>query len=166
MALASSSSRLFSTGRSELALGSKSVSAQDTENGLAGFVLFCSFGNLDPSLPPLQTPYKFVMQQFPSLCVFPYMSAIACGLIDWEKAELAHSSAALFARGVNVQKERHCPHCQSIVYSRRHKTCGVCFQPLPSACTFSPEESASVKSIFEEERVRHRNWLGKVNASS
>lgn len=106
------------------------------------------------------------MQQFRSIRVFPYMSAIACGLIDWEKAELNHSCAALFARGVNVQKERHCPHCHSIIYSRRHKVCGVCFESLPAACTFSEAESSNVKSIFEEERERHRKWLVKINTWS
>lgn len=94
------------------------------------------------------------------------MSAIACETVGWENAEFNPHTAALFTRGVNIQRERHCPHCQSIIYSRRHQVCGVCFEPLPAACTFSQAESASVKSILEEERQRHRKWLGKVNGDS
>lgn len=68
-----------------------------------------------------------------------------------------------FARGVNIQKERRCPHCHSIIYSRRHRVCGVCCKPLPAACTFTENESAQVASLLQEERQRHRQWLVKAN---
>lgn len=91
------------------------------------------------------------------------MGAIACETIDWGGTEFELYGTSLFARGVNVQRTRRCPHCGSIVSSRRHKLCGVCCEPLPAGCTFSEKEAAMIKSIFDEERERHRKWLGKVN---
>jgi hypothetical protein len=72
-------------------------------------------------------------------------------------------AAALFARGVNVQKERRCPNCNSVIYSRRHRVCGACLEPLPVSCLFSDRESEHVASLLEDERQRHRRWLSKAN---
>ena len=52
-----------------------------------------------------------------------------------------------------------CPECRSIVYSRRHRLCGVCNQPLPDHLLFTPRESQRVSQLLQSERVRHRRWL-------
>jgi len=44
-----------------------------------------------------------------------------------------------------------CPHCDSIVYSRRHKLCGVCSQELPDSFAFSPEASRRLERILRSE---------------
>ena len=92
------------------------------------------------------------------------MGAIVCQVSDRGTAPSELSDVALFARGVNPLRERHCPHCQSVIYSRRHKLCGVCFGPLPESCTFSDYEAENVKSLLEQERERHRKWVSRINS--
>jgi hypothetical protein len=70
----------------------------------------------------------------------------------------------IFSRGVVNQPERHCPHCGSVIYSRRHKLCGVCAEPLPSACLFSMAEAERVEVLLQEERARHRNGLHRFES--
>ncbi|MBM3840966.1 MAG: hypothetical protein FJ398_24025 [Verrucomicrobia bacterium] len=55
-----------------------------------------------------------------------------------------------------------CPHCDSIVYSRRHKLCGVCSRPLPDNFAFSVEEARRLEKILSNERMRHRSWLART----
>jgi hypothetical protein len=52
-----------------------------------------------------------------------------------------------------------CPECASIVYSRRHRLCGVCNQPLPDHLLFTMRDSQRVKQLMDLERARHRRWL-------
>jgi hypothetical protein len=54
-----------------------------------------------------------------------------------------------------------CPECRSIIYSRRHKLCGVCNQPLPEHLLFTVGESQRIGRILEAERARHRRWLAE-----
>jgi predicted nucleic acid-binding Zn ribbon protein len=61
-------------------------------------------------------------------------------------------------------RERHCPSCDSIVYSRRHRLCGVCGEPLPKNCLFTPTEAESVELVLKTEQQRHRAWLKKTAA--
>jgi hypothetical protein len=89
------------------------------------------------------------------------MSATVCELRGIESLSCDLHDVELFSRGVMSQPERHCPHCGSLVYSRRHKLCGVCAEPLPSACLFSMEQSLQVQVLLEEERARHRVWLNR-----
>ena len=93
------------------------------------------------------------------------MGAIVCQVGNRGTAPSELSDVALFARGVNPQRERHCPYCQSVIYSRRHKLCGVCFEPLPNSCTFSDHEAETVKSLLQEERQRHRQWVSRLDSS-
>lgn len=58
---------------------------------------------------------------------------------------------------------RRCPHCNSVVYSRRHEQCGACEQPLPASCRFSQEEAEHVVALFQWEREQHRNWLKRTS---
>ena len=87
------------------------------------------------------------------------MSAIACDIRELGVEEIDLHDTTFFSRGVSAQPERRCPHCNSVIYSRRHKLCGVCAEPLPAACLFSMEQAQSVKSLMNEERERHRVWL-------
>ena len=61
-------------------------------------------------------------------------------------------------------RERHCPSCESIVYSRRHRLCGVCGKVLPEDCLFTATEAESVAMLLKIERLRHRAWLKKTTA--
>jgi hypothetical protein len=88
--------------------------------------------------------------------------------ITWEKHY--ESSALLTAVRVQInpaltrqlspaRQPARCPECKSIVYSRRHKLCGVCGEPLPNFVLFSLEESRRIEAIICNERSRHRQWL-------
>ncbi len=52
-----------------------------------------------------------------------------------------------------------CPGCASIIYSRRHKICGVCNQELPESLRFTEAEAHRVERVLEAERARHRKWM-------
>jgi len=69
---------------------------------------------------------------------------------------------SLFCRfGVQTQ-ERHCPSCDSVVYTRRHRWCGVCEQVLPTNCLFDIDEAEKVDVLLRMERQRHRAWLMRI----
>ncbi|MBM3840330.1 MAG: hypothetical protein FJ398_20680 [Verrucomicrobia bacterium] len=59
-----------------------------------------------------------------------------------------------------------CPHCGSIVYSRRHKLCGLCGRDLPEEFLFSSAESQRLESLLRIEQARHRAWMRKGAASA
>ena len=61
--------------------------------------------------------------------------------------------------------ERRCPACDSIVYSRRHKTCGVCGEALPESCRLTTDEAQRVDALLRTERQRHRDWLRRTEAA-
>jgi hypothetical protein len=68
-------------------------------------------------------------------------------------------TALLFSRlGVPLREQR-CPFCEAVIYSKRHKRCGVCASLLPDRCLFTPEQAESVELLLQEERQRHRAWL-------
>jgi hypothetical protein len=54
-----------------------------------------------------------------------------------------------------------CPHCGSIIYSRRHKVCGVCAQELPAELLFPEEEAQRLQFLMQFERLQHRTWMAK-----
>jgi predicted nucleic acid-binding Zn ribbon protein len=54
-----------------------------------------------------------------------------------------------------------CPECRAIVYSRRHRLCGVCGEELPINYLFSAQESVQVEELLEAERQRHRAWMNR-----
>ncbi len=41
--------------------------------------------------------------------------------------------------------EFRCPHCQSLIYSRKNKICGVCEKPLPEEVLLNDEQIAFLK---------------------
>ena len=61
-------------------------------------------------------------------------------------------------------RERRCPSCDSIVYSRRHRLCGVCDRALPEDRLFTAAEAENVEMLLKTERQRHRAWLKKTTA--
>ena|ERR1041385_1652339 len=56
-------------------------------------------------------------------------------------------------------RERRCPWCGSIIYSRRHRLCGICCEVLPEDCRFTALEAECVEMLLRAERQRHRAWL-------
>lgn len=56
-----------------------------------------------------------------------------------------------------------CPHCDSIIYSRRNKLCGLCNQVLPPELLFSAVESDRIESLLTQERQRHKRWMVRVS---
>jgi hypothetical protein len=62
------------------------------------------------------------------------------------------------------QGEHRCPCCQSIIYSRRHKLCGVCNRPLPAELLFSETEARRIAALLRREKQRHRQWLATAFA--
>ena len=56
-----------------------------------------------------------------------------------------------------------CPHCESIVYSRRTKLCGVCSQVLPHTLLFDAAEAEKIEQLLARERHRHRLWMERYS---
>lgn len=91
------------------------------------------------------------------------MSATIAAAQKLEFRIATEESTTLFARGINVRNQRRCPHCESIIYSRRTFLCGVCDKALPDECLFTPEQAQTVSTLLAEERQRHRAWLQRAN---
>ena len=55
--------------------------------------------------------------------------------------------------------EYRCPHCQSPIYSRKQKICGVCEKPLPEELLLSEKQIATLKKQDEamEKRAKEFN---------
>ncbi len=70
----------------------------------------------------------------------------------------------LFRRGGTRQGPTLCPSCRSIVYSKRHKLCGVCGRELPAACRFSADTALAIETMMRTEKERYRTWLRRVFA--
>ena len=62
-------------------------------------------------------------------------------------------------RPLTAAKPARCPECRSVIYSRRHRLCGVCNQPLPDHLLFSVVEARRVEDLLRAERNRHRQWM-------
>jgi ribosomal protein L32 len=60
----------------------------------------------------------------------------------------------------------HCPHCGSIIYSRRHKLCGLCGRELPEEFRFSSAEALRLENLIRNEQERHRTWMKKSTAGA
>ena len=52
--------------------------------------------------------------------------------------------------------QHKCPHCDSVVYSRRNVLCGVCGKRLPDSVLFTAEERAVVERELAEAKRRAR----------
>ena len=54
--------------------------------------------------------------------------------------------------------EYRCPHCQSPVYSRKSKICGVCEKPLPENLLFNDHQLAFLKKQEEQQEKRAKEF--------
>ena len=54
----------------------------------------------------------------------------------------------------------NCPHCQRLLYSRQHKTCGFCGAELPPECLLSEDEVAELKA--EPRAIAERPAIDKA----
>ena len=115
---------------------------------------------------------KNVMKQFITVCVLMTVEIMSAATLSirWTDSDRNQSLPVLFGIqnsfvSVGVKpRERHCPSCDSIVYSRRHRLCGVCGRALPKDCLFTATEAESVAILLKIERLRHRAWLKKTTA--
>lgn len=93
--------------------------------------------------------------------------------VDWTESENgqpfpilsgsgAVRSTVSFVRLGAEPKAQVCPHCGSIIYSRRHPHCGACEAPLPESCRFSEREAGQVMALFQWEREQHKNWRKRI----
>lgn len=102
--------------------------------------------------------------------------------IGWKEERAANVSLAV-ARGIGrlptrpddrllsrsiapTGRECRCPECNSIVYSRRSKLCGVCGESLPAELLFSPDEARRIQKLLESERQRHKKWMHRARSQA
>src|SRR3569832_86047 len=80
---------------------------------------------------------------------------------DSHEAYLAFNGAEepRHSRRIASTREVRCPHCRSIVYSRKNELCGVCCKPLPAELLFHPLEVARIEDLLHMERRRHSHWM-------
>jgi len=90
------------------------------------------------------------------------MSAIGCE-IEIRKDATPVIFPEYYSRVGTPAQQRHCPFCESIIYSRRHKLCGVCAQELPEEFLFNPEQAQNVALLVREEQQRHRAWMQRFS---
>ena len=115
---------------------------------------------------------KNVMKQFITVCVLMTVEIMNAATLSirWTDCDRNQSLPVLLGGqdpyvSIGVKpREQHCPSCDSIVYSRRHRLCGVCGQVLPEDCLFTATEAESVEMLLRTERQRHRAWLKKTTA--
>ena len=74
---------------------------------------------------------------------------------------ISHGDQFLLRRLGVEPREQRCPQCNSLVYTRRHRQCGVCEQVLPLSFLFSNHETQKVDRLLKIERQRHRAWLNR-----
>jgi acetyl-CoA carboxylase beta subunit len=55
-----------------------------------------------------------------------------------------------------------CPSCESIIYSRKNKICGVCAEALPDELLFTADERERVEELIEREKMRHHWWRARM----
>ncbi len=58
-----------------------------------------------------------------------------------------------------ASRPARCPECHSVIYSRRHRLCGFCGEPLPDYLLFSTNEATRIEQLLRTERQRHRQWM-------
>ena len=64
------------------------------------------------------------------------------------------------SRHLTLQRsELRCPHCDSVIYSRRHKLCGSCSRELPEELLFNSVEAERLENLLRTEQQRHRKWM-------
>ena len=100
--------------------------------------------------------------------------------IDWKQPDLQDELAPVrivgvfealrqraYARQVvSPHSAAKCPHCESIIYSRRNKLCGVCGEVLPPGLLFSPSEARRIEKLLQSEKLKHKGWMHRIVAGT
>jgi len=115
---------------------------------------------------------KNELKQFITVCVLMTVEIMSAATLNirWTDCDRNQSLPVVLGGqnpyfNVGIQpRERHCPSCDSIVYSRRHRLCGACGEALPKDCLFTATEAENVEMLLRTERQRHRAWLKKTTA--
>jgi len=84
--------------------------------------------------------------------------------IRWNKPAPYASPMPLVRHIVEPRTDLRCPCCNALVYSRRHKLCGVCAQELPKNFLFSEVQALKVEGLLQRERQKHRAWMKREGA--
>jgi hypothetical protein len=58
--------------------------------------------------------------------------------------------------------EFRCPHCQSPIYSRKNKICGVCEKPLPAELLLSDKQVSFLKKQDDEMEKRAKEFNPEI----
>jgi predicted nucleic acid-binding Zn ribbon protein len=82
------------------------------------------------------------------------------------QSQRGEGAAHLSRKVANVTASLHCPVCGSIIYSRRHRLCGVCATPLPREFMFSAAEASRIETLLESDRRKHRQWIARKFAEA
>ena len=59
--------------------------------------------------------------------------------------------------------EFRCPYCQSPIYSRKNKICGVCEKPLPKGFWMTDAETAFWKKEMDQEEKQAKEFGQQMN---
>lgn len=83
--------------------------------------------------------------------------------IQWmEDATEPQDWASMRVRHIALPRPAaRCPECHAILYSRRHRLCGVCGRAVPVELLFSAEEAARIHHLLTTEREKHRAWMNR-----
>jgi hypothetical protein len=86
--------------------------------------------------------------------------------IDWhEEADDSAAGPSNLVRHIaSPSPDSRCPECNAVIYSRRHRHCGVCGEELPEALLFSPSQALQVEELLRFERKQHRAWMKRVES--
>jgi predicted amidophosphoribosyltransferase len=58
--------------------------------------------------------------------------------------------------------EFRCPYCNSPIYSRKNKICGVCEKPLPKELLLTDEQIALLKEQTDAEEKRAKEFISQI----
>jgi len=79
--------------------------------------------------------------------------------IRWKEPSYFDPKTTLVRHIVEPPKSLRCPSCHAVIYSRRHKLCGVCSEELPKELLFSEAQALRVEGLLQMERQMHRAWM-------
>ena len=83
--------------------------------------------------------------------------------IDWREpaCDEAAISLGLVRQIAEPRSDLRCPGCRGVIYTRRHKLCGVCGEELPGELLFSESQALRIEGLLKSEREQHRAWMRK-----
>ena len=88
-------------------------------------------------------------------------ASVSLGVARGIGRPLTRPNDRLLSRSITpAARECRCPECNSIVYSRRNRLCGVCGESLPAELLFSPDEARRI----HEEQIESDRRSGTLGA--